>query len=141
MVYADLCGGEPDLPAVGPPDEPFRGRERCRDGPLATGPIHDGDGSSVVSPDGMVEKGDELPIRRDPRLADVAVGLVKDPSDRKLKPVLALDLADDRQLLTVGRPIGPLHVFQNLPRSRAAGYRHTGECPRPRKCMEVPIGE
>src|SRR6266545_5555286 len=75
----------------------------------------------------MIAEGDEISASRDPRMTDPAGRLVKRLADRKLEPVAARGVADDGELLTVGRPVGPLHVFEDLPRRHAPGDARRGE--------------
>ena len=69
----------------------------------------------------MVEEGDPVPFRRQPRVADVARGLVEDLAHRELDARLPADVADDEEALPVRRP------------SRRPG------CPPPRRAGAPPV--
>src|SRR6266508_3892703 len=75
----------------------------------------------------MIAEGDEISPSRDPRMTDPAGRLVKRLADRKLKPVAARGVADDGELLAAGRPVSPLHVFEDLPGRRAPGDARRSE--------------
>src|SRR4029453_15506019 len=84
--------------------------------------------SVVVSAQRVVDERDESPVRRDAYVAQPAGGVIQGLSDRIVEPVAVPHVARHRQALAVGRPVGVLHVFEDLAR-RAPGQRNTRQSP------------
>ena len=70
----------------------------------------------------MVDEGDEAPVRRDADAAGPARRFVQHFSNRVLDAVAVSRLVSHGEALSIRRPIGVLHVFEDLAR-RAAGQR------------------
>src|SRR5262249_1873925 len=79
-------------------------------------PVEDPNRSGAVAELWMVEEGDQATVRRDPNVADPRPGLVEHVADRILQPAAAAHVVRDRQLLSVRRPVGVLHVLEDLAR-------------------------
>ena len=80
----------------------------------------------VVVLDGVLEERDAVAARREARIAEVPARLGEHLSDRILEAVLAVDVARDREVRAVGRPVGLAHAVHDLAR-RAAFDRHPRE--------------
>ena len=119
---------EPDFASARAPRETLRGLEGFREALPFSGPVHHGDGAAVVSASRMVDVSDFLSAGRHSEVADPPRRLVERFPDRELEAVAASDLADDREAGTIGLPVGPLDVFEDLPRSGSASHAHAREC-------------
>jgi hypothetical protein len=66
----------------------------------------------------MVHESDPVAARGNARVTDPAARLVQHRADRVFEPIHRPDVADDREILTVRRPIRPVDVLEDLPRRR-----------------------
>ncbi len=92
--------------------------------------------AAVVAPRRMIEKRDEVPLRRDPHVRHPARGPVDDLPDRVFELLRSSDFADDGELLAIGRPVRPLDVVQDLARRTAAGHRQARESAHPQERID-----
>src|SRR6478672_11251369 len=76
----------------------------------------------------MVHERYPVAFGRDPRIADVPLGLVEHLTDRILEAVLSIDIADHDEVLAIRRPIRFLNVLRYLAR-RATDHRYPRERP------------
>src|SRR6266508_1260946 len=83
----------------------------------------------------MIEKGHGVAPRGNSWMRDVTGRLVEHLSDRELESASSLRFPNDREG-TVGTPVGPPHVLQDLPRSRSARDADPGESSRPHEGLE-----
>ena len=74
----------------------------------------------------FVPKRDPVAFPRDVEVVDPVRGLVQDLTDRVFETIPARDPMQDRELLTVGRPVGFGDFLQELPR-RSPSERYNSE--------------
>src|SRR5438270_517435 len=67
----------------------------------------------------MVNEGDDVSLWRDARVTDPAVRLIENFIGRELESLAAVYLPHDGHAGTIGRPVSPLDIFENLARSTA----------------------
>ena len=128
LVGARVGRGEPDLVSGRRPRQAVLPRPLVRQGLLVPREVDDRDRSRVVQREGMVEKRDPVSLRREPRAADVAGGLVEHLAHRVLDARLALDVAGHEHRGAVLGPVGVLDSLGDVP-GRAAGQRGARELP------------
>src|SRR5215471_14770813 len=88
--------------------------------------IDDDNRSNVDGTNRMLDECDPVTSWREPRIGDRARGLEKNLANREFQAVLPRDISDYGETVPVGRPVGLLHVFEDLPR-RLARERHPGQ--------------
>src|SRR5271154_3101135 len=64
----------------------------------------------------MLQERDRLAIGGDARMTDPAGTLAQDLADRIFESVLATYVANDGEVLAIGRPVGPLHPLEDVAR-------------------------
>src|ERR1700745_3866713 len=74
----------------------------------------------------MIDERDHVAFAGDARMADPAAGFVEPFPGRIFEAIPSIDIAHDCELRTVGRPVGPLDIFQNLA-GRATSERHASQ--------------
>ena len=119
IPVAERRGGEPDFTARGRPGQPLGAPESLREGFPVSAAIDDGDSPAVVVLDRMVHESDPVAAWGNARVTDPAARLVQHRTDRIFQPIQWPDVADDRQILTVRRPIRPVDVLEDLSRRRS----------------------
>ena len=128
-VRAGLRGREPDLPPRGGPGESVLARPLAGELRLLSRQVDDGDRARVVERKCVIEKGDPVAARRQPRVADVARGLVEDLAHRELDAGLPADVAHDEHRRSVRGPVDFLDSLRHVP-GRPAGQRGARQSPR-----------
>src|ERR1700679_839632 len=83
----------------------------------------------------MIDKRNHVAFARYARMADPAPGFIQYFARRILEAIASVEIADNGQLRTIWRPVGPLNVFQNLTR-RSAAERHA----RQRAAIDLRLG-
>src|SRR5580698_6003231 len=75
----------------------------------------------------MVDERDLISAGRKTRVSEPTAGFVQWLADGKLQPIAAAEVTHYGQAVSVGRPIGPLHLLQQLAR-RASYQRRSSQC-------------
>ena len=141
-----VASARPDFVASRRPREPGD-RERAGQPQFAVR-VDDFHVAVVVSAQRVVDERDEAAVGRDADVAYPAGRVIQDLSDRVVEPVAVPHVARHGQTLAVGRPVGILHVLEDLawraarqrnPRQRAGRFEAEHEVTVERE-RELPRG-
>ena len=74
----------------------------------------------------MIHEGDPIALRRDARVIQVACGFIEHLADGIRELILPVDPAHHREFGAIRRPVGLLHIVEQVTR-RAAIHGHAGQ--------------
>src|SRR5580704_17950741 len=115
---------EPDSAAVRRPGETCGADEGVCELFHRSIQIDDINGASVILRNSMVQKRDAVALGRNSQVADPTGGFVEHLADRVLELSKAALRSNNRKIRTVGRPVRPIHLVEDLA-GCAARERHS----------------